>query len=564
MSNKILIKFIWLAFFSVLFIACAKQVAINGGPKDTTPPRIVEAFPQNGSVNFNEDFIYVKFDEYIKLNSLNQKLIVSPPMEEDPEIIIKGKGIKIYLNLNTLDENTTYSLNFNDAIADNNENNSLHSYVYAFSTGKDIDSLSFSGYVLDAYTKKPVEDIWIILHDNMIDSAIQTMIPAYITKVDKDGNFLIPFVRDNDYKIYALKDNNYNYMFDIPDEAIAFMDTVYNPSVEIVTSTDTSQYDTHTYKNTPANIELLIFSENKQSQFIKSSERNKLNYMELVFNATQYEDFSVNIPQDEKAIIFAKENPDTVKIWLSNTELIEKDSVVAIIEFIDPVFTDSIRQDTVFFRNTDIINADSLVSININSKKEPHKELMLKMSSPYLSFDKSKIIIERLSDTLYSPIQFVIVKDSLDPLCLKIVAEFIEKSEYRIICQEEFITDINNLVNILDTFDVSVVSSLEYGNLNLSFVDKTKTYIVQLLNGENIVSELVTSNGLVEFGFLPPANYRIRVIEDMNSNKRWDTGDYSKKLQAEPVYYYPEEYEIRSNWNHEIEWNPVTNISNKE
>jgi hypothetical protein len=237
-SNKIRPFLILLT--SLLFFACAKQVAITGGPKDIAPPVMKKSIPENGSVNFNEKTIYIQFDEYFKLNSLNQKLIISPPIEEAPEILIKGKGIKISLKPELLQPNTTYSFNFNDAIADNNENNALNSFVYAFSTGAVIDSLSFSGIVLDALTKKPVTDAWVVLYDNLNDSAIQTLSPAYVTKVDKDGDFLIPFVHENDYHVFAVKDNNYNYLFDIPEEGIAFIDSVYRPSVKIINQSDST------------------------------------------------------------------------------------------------------------------------------------------------------------------------------------------------------------------------------------------------------------------------------------------------------------------------------------
>ena len=146
------IKLLFFVGIIAIIFSCAKQVAVSGGPKDVTPPVMIEATPQNGSVNFDSKIVYIKFDEYIKLNNINQKLIISPPIDEAPVITIKGKGVKISLNPELLDENTTYSLNFNDAIADNNENNALHSFVYAFSTGPQIDSLSFSGSVIDAFT----------------------------------------------------------------------------------------------------------------------------------------------------------------------------------------------------------------------------------------------------------------------------------------------------------------------------------------------------------------------------------------------------------------------------
>ncbi len=557
MKYSINIKALFIFIFSLLFSACAKQVAITGGPKDTTPPLMIEAEPQNGTVNFTENTVYVKFNEYIKLNNLNQKLIVSPPIEEVPEVTIKGKGIKISIDLDLLEANTTYCLNFNDAIVDNNEGNALNSFVYAFSTGTEIDSLSFSGHVLDAFTKEPITDAWVILHDVFADSVIKTYDPAYITKVDDKGEFFIPFVRDNNYKIYALIDNNYNYLFDIPEEGIAFLDTIYHPRVDTLSSTDTAGNVQNGYRNYPNNVELLIFKEKKQTQFISENKRLKPDYLEFIFNSTQYEEFTIDIPQDKDAVIFSNQQPDTVKIWLKNEDLIKTDSIAVFVDYIDPVYTDSLRSDTLVFRRPDSQERDSLIKINTPKTKEPHKPLMLVLNTPVDTINSELISLDLKSDSTFISTDFKLVKDSLNPLILLIEAEILEKSDYRLVIQDGFVVTKSGLSNTTDTLNFSSSSTLEYSNLNLSFTDTNQNYIVQLISGEKVVAESNSIDGVCEFKFLKPATYKIRAIKDLNDNGRWDTGDYDKQIQPEPVFYYPEEYEIRANWNHELDWNPI-------
>jgi uncharacterized protein (DUF2141 family) len=549
------IKILFLIAIPLVFFACAKQVAISGGPRDVIPPVMIEAEPANGSVNFIEKNIYVRFDEYVKLNSLTQKLIVSPPMEEDPVVIIKGKGIKISLKPELFEPNTTYSLNFNDAIADNNENNSLNSFVYAFSTGETIDSLNFSGQVLDAFTRKPITDAWVILHDIFVDSVIKTYNPGYLTKVDQNGNFFIPFVREDDYKIYALIDNNYNYMFDIPDEGIAFIDSVFHPGVELIEISDTSGNTETKYKNYPSDIKLLIFKEKKQAQFISDNKRIKPDYLEFVFNSTQYEEYFVKIPQDENAKIYAKNNPDTVKIWLKNEELINTDSIAVFVNYRDPIYTDTMRIDTIFYRKPDTKQRDSLISVATNKTKEPQKPLSLFINTPVDEIKYGKLRLELKSDSTYIKIDCKIVQDSLNPLIITLDAKILEKSDYCIIISEGFLKTESGLTNEIDTLLFSSSSTIEYGNLKITFADKELNYIIQMLRNDAIVSEMVSVEGVVDFQFLKPATYLIRAIEDCNGNGRWDTGDYDKNLQPESVYYYPTEYEVRSNWNHEIDWN---------
>lgn len=247
-------------------ISCAKQMTIGGGPKDVVPPHPKTFSPENGSVNFQSRRINIRFDEYVRLNSLNQKLIVSPPLSAQPNIFVQGKSVCINLKHNELQPNTTYCFNFNDAIVDNNEGNALNSFVYAFSTGEHIDSLMFTGRVLDAFTKNAVADAWVVLYNNLADTAVNTLPPSYVTKVDKNGDFKIPFVKDDNYKIYAIKDNNFNYMFDLPDESIAFLDTVYHPDTQCVTGDSA----TAEIRYSPADVKLLLFKEDRQMQYVVS------------------------------------------------------------------------------------------------------------------------------------------------------------------------------------------------------------------------------------------------------------------------------------------------------
>ncbi|MCF0205800.1 MAG: Ig-like domain-containing protein, partial [Bacteroidales bacterium] len=278
---------------ALVVLACAKQVTLTGGKKDVTPPQPKAFSHPNGSTNFDQKHIIIKFDEYIKLNDVSSKLIVSPPMEEKPTAVVNGKKLKISIN-EKLKPNTTYCLNFNDAIADINEGNAMNSFVYAFSTGPVIDSLSIAGTVFDALTRKPVDKAWVLLYSDKNDSAVIAQMPDYVTKVDKDGNFKINYIADNDYKIYALIDNNLNFKFDLPEEQIAFLDTVFHPSV--VQSVDTvpakDSTDSVTLKITnkflPDDVKMLLFKENKTPQFFSSYKRVKRNYFEFVFNFRQY------------------------------------------------------------------------------------------------------------------------------------------------------------------------------------------------------------------------------------------------------------------------------------
>jgi hypothetical protein len=558
MKNKRIINIILPLALIVIIASCAKQVAITGGPKDTTPPVMEKSTPANGSVNFISDRAYIQFDEFIKLNSLNQKLIISPPIEPAPDILIKGKGIMIKLDKANLQANTTYSFNFNDAIADNNENNSLHSFVYAFSTGNTIDSLSFSGQVVDAFTKSAFPDAWVMLYENMSDTAVRSVQPSYITKTDKEGKFLIPFVKENDFRIYAVKDNNSNYLFDLPDESIAFIDSVFRPGVERIKTSDTSA---NKYRNYPDKIELIMFKENKKSQNIKSYKRLDKYSLEIVFNSTQYADYKLEIENDENAIIQAKQNPDTLIVYLRSDELINSEQFPVFCTYRDNIYPDSVKTDTLTFRRPEKTSIDSVANLKISPIKEPHKNLILKSDYPIAEFKSDKLKLELKSDSVFIPTQIITIIDSIDPTQLVLNGQILEKTDYRIILSDGFFTDIYGRSSAEDTLSFSSSSSSEYGNFTISIAGDKQNYIVQLMQNDKIIYQANAIDGVVKFEYLKPGKYIVKAIEDQNNNLRWDTGDLAKKLQPEPVVFMPVEYEIRSNWNHEIEWNPVTNNS---
>ncbi|MDL2262057.1 Ig-like domain-containing protein [Bacteroidales bacterium OttesenSCG-928-I21] len=569
------------ALILFLVVSCAKQTTPSGGPVDVTPPQMINAEPPIETTNFNENIIQIKFDEFIRLNNVNQKLIVSPPIEEIPTVLLTGKGLKIKLNPELLQPNTTYTLNFTDAIADNNENNAINSFVYAFSTGDYVDSLSFSGYVLDSYTKKPTEDVWVILHNNLSDTAISTLAPSYITKTDKAGKFLIPYIQDNDYKIYALKDGNYNHKFDLPTEAIAFIDSIFHPSVELISKleakSDTLMLDIlklenidpdsitskplDTYKNIPENIELLLFIENRQTQFIKSHKRLTDNQLEIIFNSTQYEDFRLKVDGDDNIITYSKNNPDTINVWLQNSELFSCDTLRVFLDYRDPIFTDTIHQDTLRFKKFEKEDKDTVLKLNISTGTLPYKYLIVNTKTPFIYYDSTKIKLELKKDTNFVKVDFNLQKDSLNPLKLLILSNIDEKAEYRIIADSGFIKNIKGITNFTDTILLKTASIDEFGSLKINFNNISKNYIVQLLQNEVLQTEQISEKGTVNFLYLKPGSYKIRVIEDINGNKRWDTGNLMLKKQPEPVYYYTSDYEIKSNWKHEIDWKPIRNIS---
>ncbi len=560
-------------FFS---LSCAKQVGLTGGPVDTDPPVILGMHPENASVNFSESEIIVNFDEYIRLNNLNQKLIISPPMETKPDISIRGKSLRIRIKPEELEPNTTYCLNFNDAIADNNENNALHSFIYAFSTGDYIDSLTVSGKVLDAYTKQPVKDAFVLLHNNLADTAFRTVKPVYLSKVNERGEFKIPFLKEGDYHIFALVDANFNFKFDVAEEKIAFLDSIIRPGVEItykeVFATPENEEDDglktiekEIVRFVPDNISLLLFEEDHQRQYFKDRERLNRNKIQLIFNRQQYHGFEISVVNDEDPILIHNENPDTINIWLQNPELIASDTVFIHARYYSPIDKDSLIFDTIRVTKTEIPEyKDSVLIISGSDKKHPAKEYKLRFSTPVKDFDISYSQFGIFEDSVFTPFPHNFRIDSTNPQQMILEADFQKDMSYSLIFREGFANSIYMLANVADTLQFKQISEETFGHLSISIPDKTGNYVLQLLKGDRIIYDAIPADGIADFKFLKPDNYKMQLIFDENKNGRWDTGNYDKKIQPEKIIFYPGEIEIRANWSHEIDWDFLNDDSSTD
>ena len=555
---------LFIFFIPLLIYACAKQVPLTGGPKDVAPPELVSATPALNSTNFKSKTIKLKFNEYVKLNNVSQNLIISPPLDENPTVKLKGKTIEVKIDTSKLKKDVTYTLTFPDVIGDENENNLISSFVYAFTMGEIFDSLSIAGTLIDVLTQKPEADVTVLLHSDFSDSIFYKNMPDYVARTDKNGKFLIPNIAEKPYHIFALKDINKNFKFDLPTEKIAFLDTIIIPSVEIDTaifvdttmiSDTTNSLDSlksiqKTYKFKPDNIKLILFDNNKQKQYIKSYKRLNDNYLELIFNSTQYENYSLKVVNDNDAFFVAKENPDTIFIWLNNIPE-NKDSLRIVMNYTCPVTLGNI-DDTLKFMKAAKEFKDTAEVLKIVSDVKILNKFKIAAKYPVESFDVLKTALQIKEDSIFKSIDFQLVKDSSDVRNLIIEANFIDTNKYIFIVDSAAIKDIYGLTNLkIDTIEIKPTPLSELSELKISF-SKSGNYIVELLLNDKIIYSQYTDNQAVVFEHIKPASYQIKIIEDKNGNKRWDSGDYSKLLQPEPIDFYPENYEVKANFQHEI------------
>jgi len=532
MSNRLLFPFL----ASLLIISsCAIQVAPTGGAKDVKPPVVKKSSPENFSTQFTGHDISITFDEYITLKELSTQFVVSPPLRHQPDTKVKKKTLSIHLE-DTLLKNTTYTMNFGNAITDIREGNAVEGFQYVFSTGDVIDSLKIPGKVENAFDKKTEKGIYIMLYHGTDDSLPLKTLPDYFAKTAEDGSFEVKNVAPGSYKIFALKDNNSNYLFDNSDEPIAFR----SEPVEAGKSAGS----------------LSLFKEIRSQQMLKASsdEPGKI----TVAYAMPLDHSKIVFLSDTAAIqLYAtvySEKRDTITFWYKN---IQSDSLNFILE------RDLVR-DTVNIRLKRVeprfrSRYDGALLTQYKSKTENdlnlQKPLQLFFNHPIDSFDLSKISVKEDSILVKNVKSFF-----TDSLNRNLTIDFPrkEKTMYTVDIPAKTFRDILELRN--DTLELlfHTKSVSDYGTMEikLQLSSSGNNFIVQLIDDkENVYRQsIVQSDTTINYNYLEPKIYRLKLIEDENNNTIWDPGNYLHHKQPEQVFYYQESLTVRANWDVDVSW----------
>ena len=326
-----------LLLVTAFFGGCARMGQPDGGWYDDTPPKVIGSSPEDKGTNVTSKKVTIYFDEYIKLEDATNKVIVSPPQLEMPEIKASGKKIVVELK-DTLKENTTYTIDFSDAISDNNENNPMGNYTFTFSTGEQIDTMEVSGYVLEASNLEPMKGVMVGLYDDMADSAFKKKPMLRVSRTDSRGRFVIKGVAPGTYRIYALKDADGDYCFNQKSEMIAFTHATYEPSCKPDMRQDTIWRDslhianikqvkfTHFY---PDDIVLLAFQEIQTDRYLLKTERNEPERIGVYFsygNGQLPVIQGLNFEADSAFVIETNEKCDSIVYWLRDTTLVNQDT----------------------------------------------------------------------------------------------------------------------------------------------------------------------------------------------------------------------------------------------
>ena len=623
--NWQLCRFALLLLTLTLVAACARMGNPDGGWYDETPPRVVGASPAEKATGVKTRKLHIRFNEFIKIENATENVVVSPPQLESPDIKAGGKSIDIELK-DSLKANTTYTVDFSDAITDNNEGNPLGNYTYSFSTGEHIDTMEVSGWVLAADNLEPVKGILVGLYANLADSAFRTQPMLRVAKTDGRGHFVIRGIAPGKYRVYALQDVDGDYHLTQKGEQMAFNREVIVPSSKPDVRQDTLWRDSLRIDSIsrvsythflPDNIMLRAFTHVQTDRFFTKAERTLPECFSLVFTAGSNELpqlRGLNFNNAERAfIVMPTAKKDTITYWIKDSALINQDTLRMQMQYWSTDTTGQLRmkQDTIevlaktpyakrlkekqkkaeeWKKAQDkaqkkgepfetIMRPEALkVEVKVNNSIAPDENLRIELPTPLQSLDSTKVHLYSKRDTLWYEARYRIrVREGGDSLApvgtnllhkrwLELQAEWKPGVEYSFELDSLALTDIYGTTSGKIKQGFKVREDKEFATLAVSLTALTDSnVVVQLLNGQDaVVKQTRALAGTANFYYLQPAPYYLRLFVDRNGNGRWDTGDFYRGEEPETVYYFPEEIECKANWDATRTWNPTAKPLNEQ
>ena len=591
-----------------LLSSCARMGSPDGGWFDDTPPSVISSSPNDKGVNVRQQKIVINFNEFIKIEDAQNKVIVSPPQIEMADIRAAGKRILIELK-DTLKDSTTYTIDFSDAISDNNEGNPMGNYTFSFSTGDVIDTLEVAGYVLNAEDLEPLKGVLVGLYPaDTPDSAFHTTPMMRVSRTNGSGHFVIKGVRPGDYVAYALQDADGDFLFSQKSEAVAFSRDVIQPSWKPDTRQDTIWRDSLHIGNIlsigythflPDDVTLMAFQEPQTDRHLLKTERLEPDKLTLYF--TYGSDSlpmlqGLNFNSDSALVCDPSLKGDTVVYWLRDTTLINQDTLTVQLKFLA---TDTLGQlylhtDTIDFlpkvsyekRQKEAEKArekwekeqakkkkrgqpyDSIYvttkplapKFSVSGQVEPEQIVTIEMPQPLARCDSAGIHLYSMIDSVWYDAPFTFSQYSTRVYKMRV--DWKQDREYSLEIDSAAFVNIYGGVNNPVKMGIKVQQDDQFSTLfvNLSglpAMPDSARVIVQILDSSDKPVKMVAagSDNVAEFYYVKPGKYYLRAFIDLNGNGIWDTGQYDSGLQAEAVYYFSEEVECKEKWDVTRNWN---------
>ena len=604
-------RYLTVTLFALLLAACASIGNPDGGRYDETPPKVLVSYPADKATNSDKKKISIAFDEYIKLENASEKVIVSPPQIETPNIRADGKRVRIDL-YDSLQANTTYTIDFSDAIEDNNEGNPMGNYTYSFSTGDEIDTMEVAGTVLNAENLEPIKGIMVGLYpaDTSFNDTILRSTPfKRVSRTNGSGKFSIKGVKPGNYHVFALKDADGNFLFNQKSEIIAFDTTTYTtsqgPDLRMDTVwRDSTHWDsiraipfTHYY---PDDIVLRAFQEEGQDQHMLKNERLVPESFTLYFTAP-----ADSLPKikglnfnDSCLVAEPTLHNDTITYWVTDTMFTyHQDTLAMTITYLETdtlgmlsPHTDTLEmapkttyeklkkekdkkiEDWEKEREKKLKKAKEPLPYEENpflktfleitgkpaGSLDPNQNVVFTSNEPIASLDTTMMhfYLKKDSNLIPQPFLFLPVEGSLRSYTL--YAEWETKQQY------VFQVDSAAFLSILGNGSKAIKQEFrvrdedEFGSIFVHITSKDSNVVVQIMSkGDKPMRTLrADEKGRADFYYMKPGDYYIRCFIDNNQNDKWDTGNYQEGKQPEEVFYFPKPLTVKAKWDLAQDWNP--------
>jgi uncharacterized protein (DUF2141 family) len=524
---RLALNFILFTGLLLSTVQCAKRASPTGGPKDSIPPVLINASPKLNTIFFDKEEINLTFNEYITLKDINKQLIISPPLNSTQYKVypVTGASKKVTLKLlDTLLDNTTYTFNFGESITDFNESNPTSYLTYTLSTGPTIDSLYIRGRVTDAFELETERFISLQLYpvdSTYNDSVIYTQKPLYVTSTLDTTIYRFQNLKAGKYAIIALEDKSGNYFFDQSVDKIGYKKELIELPKDSI-------------------IDLRLFKERTNFFWDQPYFVNDHHIILSYYGDRDNEPFKMvsNVPESFESLVTQSRETDTLNYWFKGAEL---DSLQ--FEF---NIKDSLQIKTVQFNNP---TPDSLVIDKLTSGSlRLQEKYELKSNLPITLVNSEQVIVTNV-DSIQIP-AVLKLQENYDRVTIDF--EVIPNDRYEITLLPNALVDFWGNTNDTLVYRTSTKKIEDYGNIFLLVQHQSPhPYIIELLKNDDVIRRFDTpvEGNNYRFELLDAGNYRVRLIEDPNENKLWDTGSYLEKIQPEKVIYYWKEIDLRANWD---------------
>ena len=516
---------LWL-LVSLFSAGCANRgMGPQGGPVDSIPPVPLKAEPENGSVNFTGNRIEVTFDEYIQLNNVAQNMLMSPPQQTPPEVKARGKKLLIHF-VDSLRDSTTYTIDFGSAVCDYNERVPLRGYAFAFATGPTIDTLETFGLVVDAENLDPVYGVYAGIYSNLSDTAFVSEPFLRVARTDSAGMFRIGNMRAGRYRLYAVDDISRDYRLTV-GEALAFDPEPFTVDGAISNNTmsnDTASNDTAV--EVPLHV-LYLFREKQQRLYLQRTLREQQHCVSILRDSLFFE---IRYRRTD-SLYHLEWATDTLRaIWRAPRKAAKTPSYVL---------------------------KPKALELKCNARQgfELNDTLLVLCSTPMALIEADSLHLLQVVDSLRKPLEFAIQKSDSTPMSFQVVAPMQPGQIYELRLDSGALTDIYGVSNVYSSYTLQLRTPEDYSTLRVRLNPAVANARIQVLNNKDqVVREMPVTDEGAYFQYLKADTYFLRMYIDLNGDGEWTTGSWTEARQPEPIYYYPNSIQTKSNWDFEEEW----------